>query len=160
MAKKKIDVLGIVLIAIAVVGVILAVVGIAIPWFATQGKSVLGDKTETYGLFADFGKSDFPIAAVQAFAIISLVLAVVACAVRALNTFGVVKINWLIRVILAGLTVVCAILTLVFAIVFAGQDGGLSMGSLLNVQFVASAGSYLLPIGAIVASIPLVFNRK
>lgn len=160
MAKKKLNVLGIVLLAVAVVGLILAVVGIAIPWFETQTKLGSTGKTTTYVLFADYGDSDFPIAAVQAFAIISLILAAAACAVLALNTFGVVKVNWLCRVILAGLTVVCAILTLVFAIVFAGQGGGASLGNIASIKFVTSAGSYLLPIGAIVAGVPLVFGRK
>lgn len=160
MAKKKIDVLSIVLIAVAVVGLILAVVGIAIPWFEMQGNSIVGNKSNTYGLFADYGDPDFPVALVQAFAIISLVLAVAACAVFALNTFGVVKVNWLIRLILAGLTVVCAILTLVFALVFASKYVDVSLGNIASLKCVANAGAYLLPIGTIFACVPLVFNRK
>lgn len=158
MAKKKMDVLSIVLIAVAVAGLILAVVGIAIPWFTLPSK--IGTEDKTYTLFAEFLKTDFPIAAVQAFAIISLVLAVAACAVFALNTFGVVKINLLVRVILAALTVVCAILTLVFAIVFASKHGNAVLSGLTTVELVAGAGAYLLPIGTIFACVPLVFNRK
>ena len=160
MAKKKLNILGIVLIAVAVVGVVLTIVGIAIPWFATQAKSVIGNSTESYGLFAENLDGDFPIAVVQAFAIISLILAVAACALHTVNTLGLVKVKWIYRVICAALVIVCAILTLVFAIVFANQYSGASLGNIASVEFVTSAGSYLLPIGAIVASIPLFFGKK
>lgn len=160
MAKKKLNILGIVLIAVAVVGIVLAIVGIAIPWFTTQTKTLVGDNAKTYGLFAEKLDGDFPIAVVQAFAIISLILAAAACTLLALNTFGLVKVKWLYRAILAGLVVVCAILTLVFAIVFANQYGGAGISGVASVEFVTSAGSYLLPIGAILAGLPLLVGRK
>ena len=160
MAKNKLNTLGIILLAVAVVGVVLAVVGIAVPWFVASAKSALGSSSSTtYALFADYSDgSDFPIAVVQAFAIVTLVLAVVACAVLALNTLGIVKVKWLYRVICAAIVIICAILTFVFALVFAGQYENVS-GALGSLAFDASAGSYLLPIGAIVASVPLVFNK-
>ena len=161
MAKNKLNILSIVLLAVALVGVILAIVGIAIPWFIAEGKSALGSSSSTtYGLFAEYAEgSDFPIAVVQAFAIITLILSVVACAVLALNTLGIVKVKWLYRVICAAIVIIFAILTLAFALVFAGQYENVS-GILGSLTFDASAGSFLLPIGAIVASVPLVFGKN
>ena len=161
MAKKKLNILSIILLAVSLVGVILAVVGIAIPWFVSEG-TLLGNSSSTnYNLFAEFkGEPDFPIAAVQAFAIITLILAVLACIVLTLNSLGIVKVKWLYRVICAALVVVCAILTLVFAIVFADKYFNNVSNALGSASFNASAGSYLLPIGAIVASVPLVIGRK
>lgn len=160
MAKNKLSTLGIVLLAVALLGVILAVVGIAVPWFATQSTNIIsGDNTESYGLFAEYLESDFPIALVQTFAIISLVLAVAACAVLALNTLGVVKVKWLYRVVCAAVVILFAVLTFIFALVFANQYGSIDFGALGNASFVASAGSYLLPIGTLLTGVPLVFNK-
>ena len=161
MAKSKLNTLGIVLLVVAVVGVILAVVGIAVPWFVQKGEVVmLGSSTKNYGLFADYAEgSDFPIAAVQAFAIITLILTVAACAVLALNSLGIVKVKWLYRVICACVVILCAVLTFIFALVFAGQYENFA-GKVSSWEFNASAGSYLLPIGAIVASVPLFFGKN
>ena len=149
--KKKIGILSIVLLAIAAAGVVLAVVGVAIPWFSATVLS----KTETTGLFeeglADLGKlaEAVPIAAVQAFALITLILGAVACVATLLQVLGVVKLKFLPRLICVVLVVTCAVIALALGLSFASQ-----------LKFDGAAGIYLLAIGGIVAGVPLLLAKK
>ena len=148
--KKKINLLSIVLLAIAVVGVVLAVVGIAINWFTF---TALG-KTTGYGLFAD-GLADLgklaeavPIAAVQAFAIITLILGALSCVCILLQAFGMLKLKFLIRLIIVALVIVCAVVAFALALSFANA-----------IKHDGAAGIYLLLVGGILASVPLLLCK-
>ena len=161
MAKNKLNVLQIVLICVAVVGVILAIVGIAVSWYSYTVTS-LGSHTENYGLFAkEFNDTDvgFPIGVVRAFGIISLILTVAACAVMCLNSLGLVKIKWLYRVICAAVVILFAVLTFIFGLVYAGKFND-KMGYGDVAKFAASAGAYLLPIGSIITAVPLFLGKE
>lgn len=162
MAKNKLNVLQIVLICVAVVGVILAIVGISIDWFKVNAE---GSNVASMSLFEkDMEKIDdlvgFPIGAVRAFGIISLILAVAACAVMCLNSLGVIKVKWLYRVICAAAVIVVAVLAFVFALVYAGKYTEATGGAAVGVKLVADAGAYLLPIGAIISAVPLFLGKE
>ncbi len=158
MAKNKLNLLQIILLCVAAVGVILAIVGIAVPWYTGKLETLLGGTSESYGLFAEYAKeTDISIALVQAFAIITLIFTVAACLVMALNSLGVVKIKWLIRVICAAVVIVFAVLTLIFAIVYGNQ---FSTAGVLSTELAASAGAYLLPIGSIITAVPLFLGKE
>lgn len=154
MAKKNISMIQIVLICVAAVGLILAIVGIAVPWYTLKAESIVGSGAENFGLFADYGSgTDMSIALVQSFAIITLILTIAACVVLSLNLLGVVKIKWIYRVICAAVVIVFALLTLIFAIVYANQYGSAEMFG-AKMSFTAGAGAYLLPIGAVISLCP------
>ena len=164
MAKKKakLGLFGIIMLAVAAVGVVLAVVGLCIDWF-TSTVEVLGKSTsEGVALFEDgLDKlADFPVAAVQAFAIIGLIFAVVSCAAFVLNAFGVVQVKGIVKLIVAVLTIVMAILAIVFAFVFAGQVGGVDAGDFGGVSFTVGAGAYLLAIGSVMSGVALLLQRN
>ena len=157
---KKLNLMSIILLAVAAVGLVLAIVGLAVPWYAATATVLGKSDTTTFGLFSDkLSGSDFPIACVQAFALITFIFAVAACAVLALNTLGIFQVKWLYRVICAGVVILFAVLTFIFGLVFAGQFEGGSIGGLASADFAASAGVYLLAIGAIAVSVPLFLNK-
>ena len=156
MAKKKIGLLGIILLAVSAVGLILTVVGVAVPWF-TLDLGPLG--TDTYGLFGkglgDLGKlADFPVSPAQAFALITLILGAGCCGLVALEVFGVFGLGnslvwFIVRIALVVLTAVSAILAMILGLVFADKAG-----------LAGNAGAYLTLIGGLLASVPLVLSRK
>ncbi len=156
MAKKKIGLLGIILLAVPAVGLILTVVGVAVPWF-TADLRPLG--TKTYGLFAeglgDLGKlADFPIAPAQAFALLALILGTGCCVLVALEVFGVFGlprsiVGFVLRIVLVALTGIFAILAMALGLAFADKTG-----------LAGNAGAYLTLIGGILACVPLVLSRK
>ena len=158
MAKSKLNVLGLVLICVAAAGLVLAIVGIAVPWYSGKIETFVGGTSESFGLFAKYPEVDLPVALVQSFAIITLVLTAAACATVALNSLGVVKVKWLIRVICAAVVILFAVLTFVFALVYGNQFA--TAGVLGSTNLAANAGAYLLPIGAIVSAVPLFFGKN
>ena len=154
--KQKLSILSIVLLAVAAAGVVLAVVGVAIPWFSTT----LGTKTTPYGLFNETlanlaevaQKADqlnIPLASVQAFGLITLILGAITCVATLLQVFGVVKLKLLIRIICVALVVACAVIALALA---------LSLANVLKLD--GAAGIYLLLIGGIVAAVPLLLVKN
>lgn len=156
MAKKKVSLLGIILLAVAVVGLVLAIVGVCVDYFAFTGE-VLGHKsTETMKLFFENSskdQSDIPVAAVQAFAILALIFAAISTAVAGLNALGVVKIKFLVRLVVFVVTVAMAILALSLGFAYAGQASG-SIASAVSMKGTLAAGGWLVPIGAIMSAVP------
>lgn len=165
MAKKKakFSTFGIILLLLALVGTILAVVGLFIPWFASSVKSdILGAGTTlSYKLFADgLDKADFPIALVQAFGIMAVIFAFASLVVCVLNALGVVKIGGLVKFLLALLTIVISVLALVFAFVFIGKFTGVDAGSLTKISHTVAAGGYLTGIGGLLSGVSLLLLKK
>ena len=150
---KKLKTFDLVLLIVAALGLILAIVGLAVPWFTSKvDAGVLGSKSESAGLFGfEDAHSDFPLAAVQAFALISFFFAVAVCALFALQTLGVFKLPAIGRYIAAGVTLLFALLTMIFALVFAGQYGSMAGGA---ITFTTNAGCYLLLVGALASCVP------
>lgn len=157
MATKKLGTLGIILLAVSVVGLILAIVGICVPYFVTTiDAGILGKHTETTALFekgiTDGDKVlDFPVAAVQAFSLIALICTAACVALTVLNVLGVVKLGFIVKAIVAGATVVMALLAIIFAGVYVGQFET----SILSV----GAGAYLLFFGSVIGAVPAVLAK-
>ena len=154
MAKKKkikLGLFGAVFMLVGLAGAVFAVVGLFVSWFAHD----LAIDVVYVGLFEDvnevFGElGDFPIALVQAFAIAAAVLAVISALVNACKAFGVVKLGFLVKLLIAALTAVCGVLAIVFAGSFIANLNVLGNISLAFCVFftgigaVASAGALLL----------------
>ena len=96
MAKKakKVGLFDIIMIIASAIGLVLAVIGLCVPFFAQVTDSIVGGGTETIGLFADFEElealmeGDLTIAVVQAFAIISLIVTALASVLVILGKLG------------------------------------------------------------------------
>ena len=136
---------------VGLAGAVFAVVGLFVSWFAHD----LAIDVVYVGLFEDvnevFGElGDFPIALVQAFAIAAAVLAVISALVNACKAFGVVKLGFLVKLLIAALTAVCGVLAIVFAGSFIANLNVLGNISLAfgvfftGIGAVASAGALLL----------------
>lgn len=163
---KKAELIGIVLSSVSAAGVILALVGVCVPWFMNKIdltpylSSGYSYENVSVGLFDDgLGAADFPIAAVQAFALLSLIFAAVCCAVTVLEAFGPLKLPRPAKLVLSELTAVLAILTVVFAYVYAGSYRSV-MTALYTYSFTVYAGAWLTLIGALFAAHPLLLVRK
>ena len=175
MAKKmanKIGLFDLLMMLMALVGLALAVVGICIPFFQLN----LADGSTGMGLFEEglAEGSDFPLATVQAFAIISIVFTVIAAALVILGKLGVIKFKGFFKLILAIATIVFAALVITFAATYAAQYDlssiGGSMGGiwgdilggisdLTNTSFVAATGAYFVMSGGVVAGVALLVSK-
>ena len=169
MAKKakKVGLFDIIMIIASAIGLVLAVIGLCIPFFSQVTESIVGNPDpETFGLFADFEalealmEGDLTIAVVQAFAIISLIVTALASVLVILGKLGVIKVGFLTRLIFAIVTVVLAVLVVVFAATYAAQSPlNLDVGELGSTSFVASAGAYLMMVGGIVSGVSLFLSK-
>ena len=154
----KMNRISVIKIVVAVVSVIMAIVGIFVPWFATETEHP-HYKGSMYGLFKQFRETDFPLGVLQAFALITLILSIAACVICILKSIGIIKIKQLFCIICAVIVIFFAVLTFIFDIVVAKQYGIMFSG-MPSLYFVPSVGAYLLAIGSIMASSPLFFGNK
>ncbi len=155
MAKAhKPSTLGIILSAVAGVGFVLAIVGLAIDAISAGASGL----SMGIGLFdlKNTGTS-IPGELVPAFGTISFILAFVSCLLVVLSAVGIVKLPKIVKIVLSTLVAVCAVLTVVFAIVLVGQLNSL-FGEGVSLYKIA-AGPFLLAIGAIAATAPLNFLK-
>lgn len=163
---KKVGLLDLIKMIAAAVGLVLAVVGLCVPFFAQVTDSIVGGGTETFGLFADFEGLEalmdggLTVGVVQAFAIISLIVTLLASVLVILGKLGFVRVGFLTRLIFAIVTVVLAVLVVVFAASYAAQSplNG-DVGALGSTAFVASAGAYLMMVGGIVSGVSLFLSK-
>lgn len=163
---KKVGLLDLIKMIAAAVGLVLAVVGLCVPFFAQVTDSIVGGGTETFGLFADFEGLEalmdggLTVGVVQAFAIISLIVTLLASVLVILGKLGFIRVGFLTRLIFAIVTVVLAVLVVVFAASYAAQSplNG-DAGALGSTAFVASAGAYLMMVGGIVSGVSLFLSK-
>ena len=163
---KKVGLLDLIKMIAAAVGLVLAVVGLCVPFFAQVTDSIVGGGTETFGLFADFEGLEalmdggLTVSVVQASAIISLIVTLLASVLVILGKLGFIRVGFLTRLIFAIVTVVLAVLVVVFAATYAAQSplNG-DAGALGSTAFVASAGAYLMMVGGIVSGVSLFLSK-
>lgn len=165
---KRLDGRQIALILISLVGVILAVVGLFITWYVCKLEAdvpIAGhyEEVQTQWLF-DEDLNDVQVginvSVVRGFALTAALLSVAACTFVTLHEL-VVEINKIFRCTLGLALIICAVFAFIFGLVFAGKmnsdaaDLGLSL-----MKHSAGAGAYLLPIGSIIAAVPLFSLRR
>ena len=135
--KKKLGLIGIILLVAAVAGAIVAVTGIFLSWFkGTLSSGFMGlEKSMEYGLFGDLSaETDFPLWLVQVIAIAAGVFAVLSAAVTALKAFGAVKIGFLAKILLAALTIALAVLAIIFGLPMWGSSQNLTAETFSNIH--------------------------
>ena len=118
MAKKKAKKIGLfdgLMMLMALVGLVLAVVGICIPFFTKNTTVLNGEKVTNFGLFDDYAaielameEGGLTIGLVQAFAIVSLVLTVLATLIVILGKLGILRFKGILKLIFAILVIVSA----------------------------------------------------
>ena len=174
-AKKTIDTTALMFIGIAVVGLILAILGLCLPWITSANGevadgifSVLFD--EIQGDCVNVDREIYSIGLVRTFGIISLVLAFGATALIVLKTLGIFELKGLIKLIIAAAVVVIAVLLLVFAISYINSlnaildDPLLGTGIRLHYGFgdapaAMGVASFFLPIGTAMTGVAYLLNK-
>ncbi len=170
MAKKKGNKIGLfdlIMILAALVGVVLAVVGICVPFFQQVTKTGIGDPEPiNMGLFDDYAGVEFlmdgglTIGVIMAFAIISLVLTILAAAIVLLGKFGIIRFKGLAKLILAIIVIVFAALVIVFSASYAGQSPlNVDGGSVVSTAFLPAIGAYFVMAGGVVTGVTLLLSR-
>ncbi len=165
---KRMDGRQIALLLISLAGVILAVVGLFITWYVCKLEADVNiaghyEEVQTWWLF-DKSLSDIQVGikvgVVQGFALAAALLSVAACAFVALHAL-VVKINKIFRGTLGLALIICAVFAFIFGLVFAGEmNSDPTELAPLVMKYSAGAGAYLLPIGSIIAAVPLFLVRE
>ena len=165
MAKKKakLDTKTIGMIAIGILGVLFAVVGLFLPWFASSASSnVLGGGiTQWYGLFSDLGavKTDFPFVMIQIFGIVAAAFSIIGIVALIIKSLGIAKIGGLVKLILSALIIALGVLAIVFSFIYAGNyGGGLDFGDLARAGFSVAVGVFFTGIGSAVTGVMLLFK--
>ena len=159
---KKVGLLDLIKMVAAAVGLVLAVVGLCVPFFAQVTTSIVGDNTQTVGLFGDYEalealmEGGITIVVIQSIAIISLIFTVFASVLVILGKLGIIRMGAIVKLIFAVVTVVLAVLVMSLAVAYAAQSPlNLDGGSLGSTSFVAAAGAYLMMAGGLVSGVPL-----
>ena len=165
---KRIDGRQIALLLISLAGVIIAVVGLFIAWYICKFEADVPlaghyEEVQTQWLF-DKGLNDvqvgIKVGVVRGFALTAALLAVAACTLAALNTL-VVEINKTFRCALGSALIICAMFAFIFGLVFVGEMNSNAAELGLDImKYSAGAGTYLLPIGSIIAAVPLFLVQK
>ena len=163
---KKVGLLDLIKMVAAAVGLVLAVVGLCVPFFAQVTTSIVGDNTQTVGLFGDYEalealmEGGITIVVIQSIAIISLICTVFASVLVILGKLGIIRMGAIVKLIFAVVTVVLAVLVMSLAVAYAAQSPlNLDGGSLGSTSFVAAAGAYLMMAGGIVSGVTLVLSK-
>ncbi|MBR2989038.1 MAG: hypothetical protein IKC64_04875 [Clostridia bacterium] len=174
-AKKTIDTTALMFIGIAVVGLILAILGLCLPWITSANGnvadgifSVLFDDLQSSCTDANFEIYSFGL--VRTFGIISLVLAIAATALIVLKTLGIFELKGLIKLIIAVAVVVVAVLLLVFAISYISSLNAIFDKNIVGAGIRALYGfgdapasmgvaSFFLPIGTAMTGVAYLLNK-
>lgn len=173
MAKKKKMKIGngqIITMGMALVSVVLAIVGLFVPYFVAKGENALtGKSTNAYTLFSEdmtnFTKNtDMSVSLVRTFAIIAVVLAVLAAVGAVLVSLRILPRNGLLKLLFAAATVVIGVLALVFTFTLCGQlvsaDISIAGLNIAKLKWTAGVGAYLLGIGTILGGVTLLLAKK
>lgn len=168
MAKKKtkkLGLFGLIFLLAALVGLVLAVVGLCIDFFESSVTFVGEGGARGKGLFDDYKgeellmKGDLTIALVQAFAIISVILTALGCLITVCGSLGIVRVSGLAKILGVVLIVAVAVLVVVFAATYAGQVPSIDAGDLGGAEFAPAAGAYLVMVGGIVTGASMLLAR-
>ena len=153
---KKPSTKGLIFIAVAAVGFILAIVGLFLDAVSSYAE-MLGQKISLgIGLF-DLGGSgaSFPGELVMVFGIVTLVLALASCVLVVLKSIGILNLKNVVMFAIGGLTVLCAVLTIVFGFVFVGSLNNTIPEGIEGIGYAIEAGPILTAIGGVLAGVPL-----
>lgn len=166
-AKKTINTKALIFIGIAVVGLILAILGLCTPWITKSSGNLAEGLFATF--FDDVQKACetfkieiYSIGIVRTFGIIAFVLAIIATALIVLKTLGIFELKGLIKLIVAVAVVVVAVLLLVFAINYVTSLNDVidKIPSFLGVDFYSMGiASFLLPIGTATTGVAYLLNK-
>lgn len=171
MAKKKTSsLLGLILMAVGIVGAVLAVIGVFTNWVSYSVDSIIGggtsegfalkDLADANDTLSQLGSGLEMFGAMNAFAYITMILSVVCAVLLVLVKFLKIGILRPITGLAGILTVLSTVLMVIFTIVFCNQNANVRLGGLAEGKFVWSIGAVLATIGGVLSGVAAVFGRK
>ena len=170
MAKKKTSsLLGLILMAVGIVGAVLAVIGVFTDWVSYSVESIIGggstpatlkELADTNDTLSQLGGGLEMFGAMNAFAYITMVLTVVCAALLVLVKFLKLGILRPITGLAGILTVLSAVLMVVFTLVFCSKNAGVKIGELAEGKYVWAIGAILATIGGVLSGVAAVLGRK
>lgn len=170
MAKKKKNKIGLntlILIAVAVVGIVLAIIGIANEAFTSMKISgnigSIGGSTTTNVTLKNIAESDADMAGLfSTFAYVVMIAAIVCAALQAVKVFFnndlITKGTGLVGVLAFILTVLFIVFGIIYCSKNSSSTGNSSVGGAVDVSF--AIGAWLTLIGGLLASISTVLSAK
>ena len=173
MAKKKsksLSLVAIVFIAVAALGAVLTVIGLLGNWLKYEAKTVLGN-SESFVTLKKLAENQADLekiksgyegfGAMNAFAYITMILAIVAAAATVLSKLLGIKLLAPISGLSGLLTLVSTVLLIVFLIVFCSKNGEVAIGNLAKGEYKWAIGAVLTVIGGFLSgAASLVASRK
>lgn len=152
MASKKLNTNAIIAIVVAIVGLVLVIVGLSIDWVTVKVGEMsetgvlkdLADMNDGYKAMADKSMDGYD--AMVAFIYVTLAAGIIAVIAAAASVFINAKIVKGIAVGAGAVTLICAILALVFTFVFCNNE----LLKLGGMEMVPAIGAWLLVIGGVV----------
>lgn len=154
MAKKKsLSLTTLILLALAAVGLILTIVGVCTDWIKYSVKSIAGTVEEGASLKELSDGSFEMFGAMNAFAYITMILAIVSVAASVLSKFLKIGLLKPIAAIAGLLTVLSTILLIVFTCMFCSKNGSLDLGELGSMGFKWAVGSILAVVGGFLSGL-------
>lgn len=167
--KKKASLIGLVLLAVAALGAVLAVVGIFVDWVKYTTETVIGNGEAAYTL-KELAESNADLKKIgdgmemfdlmNAFAYITMILSVVSAASVLLVKFLKIKLLKPIAGLAGVLTIVSTILMIVFVCMFCSKNAGFSIGGLAKGSFGWAAGAVFAVIGGFFAGLGAMVSYK
>ena len=164
MAKKKTaSLFGLILMAVAVVGAVLAVIGVFTDWVKyvveMAGREALSEGI-TLKELAEFSEQLEMFGAMNAFAYITMILSIVSAALLVLVKFLKMGILRPITGLAGLLTVVSAVLMIVFTIMFCSKNANFSLWDYTSGKYTWDMGAILASIGGVIAGVCAVVGYK
>ena len=170
MAKKKTaSLIGLILLAVAILGAVLSVVGVFIDWVKYTAETFLGNNAASYTLkklaesnaeLKKVGDGMGMFDAMNAFAYITMILSVISAAAVLLAKFLKIKLLRPVAGLAGVLTIVSTILMIVFVCMFCSKNAGFSLGSIAKGSFGWAAGAVLATIGGFLAGLSAMASYK
>ncbi len=154
---KKPALMGIILSAVAAVGFVLAIVGLAVDAVKAGAMGIsLGVQ------WFDLGGApvDIPGELLEAFAIILFIFSFAACVLTVLSAFGIVKLPNVVKFAAAALIVVIALLTVILTCVFVNQLNDAMGIATSGAGYKVDAAPFLIAIGSIATAVPLALIKE
>ena len=157
MAKKKVK-LSIIPLAIALVAMILAVVGVFLDWLSYEAESILGNASSAVTLGDLVDGEGYTIMAISAY--VTMGLAALTFLIIAVQQFMKLPKLGGLAALTGFIAIIGAIAVVVTTIVFCSNNGDVSLGSLANGKFVWSIGPIMVTLGGLVSGVAGLKSRN
>ncbi len=151
MAKKKsrFGIVALVAFAVIVVATILVVVGYTLDWIKSTTLTAIETKIKLSDLVKNNSNPSDALAAMNAFAIITLIASLASAGCYVVSTVLGIKLFKLITALVGVVTLICAVVLIITTFSYCSK-GNFSLGSLSINEATPAVGPWLMTIGGVI----------